>query len=88
MEVGIGEDELGQGPWEEEGSGKCIFLPLNWIHSEALPQTSVVVKRMGPGARLLGFESELGHLLGQITLCAFLQSVNRNNNCTYHIRLF
>ena len=32
MEVGIGEDELGQGPWEEEGSGKCIFLPLNWIH--------------------------------------------------------
>lgn len=42
----------------------------------------MVVKRMDPGARLLGFESELGQFLGHITLCfvLFLQSVSRNNN--------
>lgn len=56
------------------------FLHSSWI--------SLVVQRMGSGARLLGFESELGHSLGQITLCAFQKSVNRNNNCAYPIRLF
>lgn len=37
-----------------------MYFAIEWIHMEALPQTSIVVKRMGPGARLLGFESELG----------------------------
>lgn len=59
-----GEDELGQGPWEE---GESVFFAFQWICEEALPQTSVEL-RMGSGASLLGFESELSHLLGQITL--------------------
>lgn len=59
-----GEDELGQGPWEEGESG---FFAFQWICKEALPQTSVELS-MGSGANLLGFESEFSHLLGQITL--------------------
>lgn len=60
-----GEDELGQGPWEE--GGESVFFAFQWICEEALPQTSVELS-IGSGASLLGFESELSHLLGQITL--------------------
>ena len=48
-----------------------MYFAIKWIHMEALPQTSIVVRRMGPGARVLGFESELGSFTGQITLCLF-----------------
>lgn len=49
------------------GEGESVFFVFQWICKEDFPQTSMEVS-MGSGTSLLGFESELGHLLGQITL--------------------
>lgn len=63
---------------------KVDVLPSDWIRKEALAQTSVAVKSAGFGARLLGFESELGPF---ILLYVFKKPINGHNNCTYPIRL-
>lgn len=71
MEVGIGEDELGQGPWEEEGSGKCIFLPLNWIHRKPYHKRVSWLRGWALGPGCWGLNPNLATYLGKLLSVLF-----------------
>ena len=49
-----GQDELGQGPWEEEGNRKCVICLPKGLSKEALPQTSVGAKEYGLWSQAAG----------------------------------